>query len=104
MWLAIAMGLALAIGVAIGACQPSTTTPAPPSPSTAAVSLRPMSSPAPRASHESADAIADFDVDSGVWFVGLLSYGHNGRNVLNAAYLDAYSGEVFAIRESVIND
>jgi len=54
--------------------------------------------------HESADAIADYDVASGVWLVGLLTYRHNGRNVLHAAYLDAYSGEVFAIRESVIND
>ena len=54
--------------------------------------------------HQSAEAVADFDVNAGVWLVGLVSYEGDGRVVLHAAYVDPLSGEVFAVRESLVRE
>jgi hypothetical protein len=47
----------------------------------------------------SADAIAEYDRDLGVWAVGLLMYRDDGGPILHAAFLDPITGEVIAIRE-----
>lgn len=47
----------------------------------------------------SADAIAEYDRDLGLWAVGLLMYRDEGDPILHAAFLDAVTGEVIAIRE-----
>jgi hypothetical protein len=46
-----------------------------------------------------ADAIAEYDTDLGVWVVGLLTFVEDSDPVLHAAFLDAITGEVIAIRE-----
>jgi hypothetical protein len=48
-----------------------------------------------------ADAIVEYDTDLGVWAVGLLTYRDDADPVLHAAFLDAVTGEVIAIREHV---
>lgn len=47
----------------------------------------------------SADAIAEYDRDLGLWAVGLLMYRDDGDPILHAAFLDPVTGEVVAIRE-----
>lgn len=49
--------------------------------------------------HHSADAIAEYDRDLGLWAVGLLMYPDDSDPVLHAAFLDPITGEVIAIRE-----
>jgi hypothetical protein len=49
--------------------------------------------------HDSADAIAQYDRDLGLWAVGLLTYRDEGDPILHAAFLDPITGEVIAIRE-----
>ena len=49
--------------------------------------------------HNAADAIVEYDDDLGVWAVGLLMYDGVGDPVLHAAFVDAVTGEVIAIRE-----
>jgi hypothetical protein len=48
---------------------------------------------------DSADAIAEYDRDLGLWAVGLLMYQDSGSPVLHAAFVDPVTGEVIAIRE-----
>jgi hypothetical protein len=47
----------------------------------------------------SADAVAEYDRDLGLWAVGLLMYRDDGDPILHAAFLDPTTGEVIAIRE-----
>jgi hypothetical protein len=46
--------------------------------------------------------VVEFDRDLGVWVVGLLIYKDTPsfQEILHAAYIDPYSGEVFAVKES----
>ena len=46
--------------------------------------------------------VVEFDRDIGVWIVGLLIYKDTPtfQEILHAAYVDPYSGEVFAVKES----
>lgn len=46
--------------------------------------------------------VVEFDRDIGVWIVGLLIYKETPsfQEILHAAYIDPYSGEVFAVKES----
>lgn len=52
-----------------------------------------------RSLRHSADAIAEYDRDLGVWAVGLLMYRDDGDPILHAAFVDPITGEVFAVRE-----
>lgn len=52
-----------------------------------------------RSLHHSADAIAEYDRDLGLWAIGLLMYRDEGDPILHAAFLDPVTGEVIAIRE-----
>jgi hypothetical protein len=48
---------------------------------------------------DSATAIAEYDRDLGLWAVGLLMYRDEGDPILHAAFVDAVTGDVIAIRE-----
>lgn len=52
-----------------------------------------------RAPRSGANPIAEFDQDLGLWAVGLLMYRDQGDPILHAAFVDAMTGEVIAVRE-----
>jgi hypothetical protein len=50
-----------------------------------------------------ASAITEFDRDLGIWAVGLIMFRDPGRPILHAAFIDATTGEVIAIREHPVD-
>ena len=54
-----------------------------------------------RPAETNANPVVEFDRDIGAWVIGLLTYPEGSVfQILHAAYLDPYTGEVFAVKES----
>jgi hypothetical protein len=55
-----------------------------------------------RPAESNANPVVEYDREIGAWVVGLLIYKETPsfQEILHAAYIDPYSGEVFAVKES----
>ena len=55
-----------------------------------------------RPAESDANPVVEFDRDIGAWIVGLLMYKETPsfQEILHAAYIDPYSGDVFAVKET----